>query len=120
MLDLLLHSGSNAGIVLLRDLVKERALDEWTAARLIAYAGAYVKEPSEALVHAVESMQEKNFWPEAELFHRAAILAVSSLVGKTCSTTSNADRCSVVRIDDWRNKYLNKLTGNNSIFQLSI
>ena len=109
MLDLLLHSGSNVGIILLRDLATERALDEWTAARLVAYAGAYVKEPSEALVQAVQQMQNKDFWPEAEMFHRAAVLAVSSLIGKSCSDPTSS--CSSVRIDDWRKKYLDVLTG---------
>ena len=49
-LDLLLHSGSNAGIILLRDLIRDGKLDEHLAARLVAYAGAYVKQPSEKLL----------------------------------------------------------------------
>ena len=112
MLDLLLHSGSNVGIILLRDLVTERAIDEWTAARLVAYAGAYVKEPSETLVQAVQQMQNKEFWPEAEMFHRAAVLAVSSLIGKTCSASSpSSPSCTSVRIQDWQKKYLDIFTG---------
>ena len=49
-LDLLMHSGSNAGLILLRDLIREGKLDAYLAARLVAYAGTFVKQPTVKLL----------------------------------------------------------------------
>lgn len=49
-LDLLLHSGSNVALILLRDLIHTDKLDELTAARLVGYAGVFVKQPTEKLL----------------------------------------------------------------------
>ena len=112
-LDLLLHSGSNAGLILLRDLIREGGhLDEMTAARLTAYAGAYVKQPSEKLLQELLGLMTSP--AEAKLvggeplgvFRNAAVLAVSSLIGKTCGDGS----CRSVRIDDYRKSFLDKVT----------
>jgi Lipoprotein amino terminal region len=104
-LDLILHSGSNVGIILIRDLILEGSLDTWSAARLVAYAGIYVKEPSEKLLLEFQQITEAKISGEGDqlnVFKNAAILAVASLVGKTCSAPRV---CQTVKIDEWQKKY---------------
>jgi hypothetical protein len=106
-LDLILHSGSNVGIILLRDLILEGLVDGWTAARLVAYAGAYIKEPSEKLLLEFQQITEAEIPGEGDqlnVFKNAAILAVASLIGKTCS---GPIVCRSVKIDEWQKKYHN-------------
>jgi len=49
-LDLLIQSGSSAGIVLLRDLIRTESLDERKAAHLVAAAGSHAQYPSDKLL----------------------------------------------------------------------
>lgn len=104
-MDLILHSGSNVGVILIRDLILEGSLDVWSAARLVAYAGIYVKEPSEKLLLEFQQITEAKISGEGDqlnVFKNAAILAVASLVGKTCSIPRV---CRTVKIDEWQKKY---------------
>lgn len=104
-LDLILHSGSNVGVILIRDLILEGSLDVWSAARLVAYAGIYVKEPSEKLLLEFQQITDAKISGEGDqlnVFKNAAILAVASLVGKTCSAPRV---CRTVKIDEWQKKY---------------
>ena len=106
-MDLILHSGSNVGIILLRDLILEGLVDGWTAACLVAYAGAYIKEPSEKLLLEFQQITEAEIPGEGDhlnVFKNAAILAVASLMGKTCS---GPIVCRSVKIDEWHKKYHN-------------
>ena len=109
-LDLILHSGSNVGIILLRDLIREQQLDAFTAARLVAYAGAYVKEPSEKLLLEFKTLSDINISGDGDqlgIYKSATVLAIASMVHKTCSGTSV---CKSVNIDEWQKKYFNTVT----------
>lgn len=123
-MDLLLHSGSNSGIILLRDLLRGEAgqLDEMTAARLIAYAGAYVKQPSEKLLLEVigllpggtDTVKLSGGEPLG-IYRNAVVLAIASLIGKTCGTAvqqgfSSPPGCRIVRIEEYQKKFLDKVT----------
>lgn len=109
-LDLILHSGSNVGVILLRDLIREQLLDAFTATRLVAYASAYVKEPSEKLLLEFQTMADFKISGEGDhfgVFQNAVVLAIASLIGKTCSAPAV---CRSIRVDEWQKKYFNIIT----------
>lgn len=111
-MDLILHSGSNVGVILIRDLILEGQLDVWTAARLVAYAGVYVKEPSEKLLLEFLQILDAKILGEGDqlsVFKNAAILAVASLIGKTCSDSPSS--CRSVKIEEWQQKYYKIVAG---------
>ncbi|XP_046463734.1 uncharacterized protein LOC124209680 [Daphnia pulex] len=115
-LDLILHSGSNVGVILIRDLILEGSLDVWSAARLVAYAGIYVKEPSEKLLLEFQQITEAKISGEGDqlnVFKNAAILAVASLVGRTCSAPRV---CRTVKIDEWQKKYYGIIASSSNSF----
>lgn len=110
-MDLILHSGSNVGVILLRDLIREQQLDVFTAARLVAYAGAYVKVPSEKLLSEFQTIQDAKLpgdGDQLDVFKNAVVLAIASLIGKTCSGSSTA--CKTIRIEEWQKKYFDTIT----------
>lgn len=116
-LDLILHSGSNVGVILIRDLILEGQLDVWTAARLVAYAGVYVKEPSEKLLLEFLQILDAKISGEGDqlsVFKNAAILAVASLIGKTCSDSPSS--CRSVKIEEWQQKYYKIVAASSSSF----
>lgn len=109
-MDLILHSGSNVGIILLRDLIREQQLDAFAAARLVAYAGAYVKEPTEKLLLEFKTLADVQISGDGDqlgVFKSATVLAIASMVGKACSGGST---CKSIRIDEWQKKYFNTIT----------
>lgn len=111
-MDLILHSGSNVGVILIRDLILEGQLDVWTAARVVAYAGVYVKEPSEKLLLEFQQILDAKISGEGDhlrVFKNAAVLAVASLIGKTCSTGPSS--CQSIKIEEWQRKYYNVIAG---------
>lgn len=119
-LDLLLHSGSNVGIILLRDLVRENQLDAFTAARLVAYAGAYVKEPSEPLLAEFLTLLDIKLPAGSDpwgVYRNAAVLAVASFIGKTCASGPSTT-CQSFRVDEWRQGYFDKVTSTYYMFTL--
>ena len=114
-LDLILHSGSNPGIILIRDLIKEQKLDAFTAARLVAYTGAFVKVPSERLVLEFQTISEieqtAGKSDELGVYKNAVVLALSNLIGKTCTDDAS---CKVIRVEEFRKKYLDIVRGRLS------
>lgn len=120
-MDLLLHSGSNSGIVLLRDLIREGGhLDEMTAARLIAYAGAFVKTPNEKLLTELigllpgggETAKLVGGEPLG-VYQNAAVLAVAGLIGKTCAPHG----CRNFRMEEYQKKFFEKVTCKRMFFK---
>lgn len=104
------------GVILLRDLIREQQLDVFTAARLVAYAGAYVKVPSEKLLSEFQTIQDAKFPGDGDqlgVFRNAAVLAVASLIGKTCSSST---ACKSIRIEEWQKKYFDIITCNRFCF----
>lgn len=105
-MDLILHSGSNVGVILLRDLILEKQLDHFAAARLVAYAGAYVKVPTEKLVLEFQKILDSANAEGADYLNvlkNAAILATARLIGKACPSGSTS--CQSIRIEEWQNRY---------------
>ena len=84
-------------------------MDSFTAARLVAYAGAYVKEPTEKLLLEFQTITDSKLPTDGDylkVFSNAATLAIASLIGKTCSGSST---CRSIRIEEWRQKYFNNV-----------
>lgn len=120
-LDLILHSGSNPGIILIRDLIKEQKLDAFTAARLVAYIGAFVKVPSEKLILEFQTISEAELLAgksdELGVYKNAVTLSLSNLIGKTCTDNTN---CKVIKIEEFRKKYLDIVTGRSTYANVAI
>lgn len=113
-MDLLLHSGSNPGIILLRDLIREQSLDAFTAARLVAYAGAYAKVPTEKLVLEFQSVVDAQLPGKSDelgVYKNAAILSLANLIGAACSENV----CKLVKIEEARKTYLDVVTSTSFI-----
>lgn len=109
------------GVILLRDLIREQQLDYFTAARLVAYAGAYVKVPTEKLLTEFQTILDAKFpdgGDQLSVFKNAAVLAIASLVGKTCS--SGPTSCKSIRIEEWQKKYFDIVTCKDFLLKILI
>ena len=118
-LDLILHSGSNVGVILLRDLIQEKQIDHFTAARLVAYAGAYVKVPSEKLLIEFQKILDMALADAADnlnVLKNAAILATARLISRAC--TYGSTDCQSIRIEEWQQKYFDSVKCKRKLYSI--
>jgi len=121
MMNLVLQSGSQAGVMLLlRDFAVDRR-DDWTVARLFVYAAAHSRNnPSvnESLLAEFESFlsESKNETStQSSVVRNSAVLAVSTFLGKMAAEQETLPSFNKM-IQQWHNKFFLSLTDSETSF----
>ena len=129
LMDLVLQSGSQAGVVLLlRDFAIGNRRDDWTVARLLVYAAAHSRSNNpinDSLQAEFESFlgDDKSAAPiQSSVVRNSAVLAVSTFLGKIAAEheTSSVDNKTkndlIDTIQKWHNKFFLSLTDSETSF----
>lgn len=125
LMDLVLQSGNQAGVVLLlRDFAMDRR-DDWMVARLLVYAAAHSRSNnpvSESLLAEFEAFLCEASSVRSSVVRNSAVLAVSTFLGKmaeeheTSSIDTKTKNDLMNTIEQWHNKFFLSLTNSETNF----